>query len=48
VLTVLLAFGCEPGGGTPPFFYDAIEQAFRSAGLFEWFCEAHEAEQSTD
>lgn len=39
VLTVLLAFGCEPGGGTPAFFYDAISDAFRRAGLFEWFCE---------
>lgn len=43
VLTVLLAFGCEPGGGTPEFFYDAISEAFRQAGLFEWFCEAHKA-----
>ncbi len=41
VLTVLLAFGCEPGGGTPAFFYDAISDAFKAAGLFEWFCEAH-------
>lgn len=40
VLTVLLAFGCEPGGGTPAFFYDAISDAFRAAGLFDWFCEA--------
>lgn len=44
VLTVLLAFGCEPGGGTPAFFYDAISDAFKAAGLFEWFCEAHKEE----
>jgi hypothetical protein len=43
VLTVLLAFGCEPGGGTPGFFYDAISDAFKAAGLFEWFCEASTA-----
>lgn len=43
VLTVLLAFGCEPGGGTPAFFYDAISNAFKAAGLFEWFCEASTA-----
>ena len=43
VLTVLLAFGCEPGGGTPAFFYDAIREAFEHAGLFEWFCEASTA-----
>jgi hypothetical protein len=37
LLTVLLAFGCEPGGGTPGFFYDAITEAFQAAGLLEWF-----------
>ena len=37
LLTVLLAFGCEPGGGTPGFFYEAITDAFTAAGLLEWF-----------
>lgn len=41
VMAVLLAFGCEPGGGAPSFFYDALADAFKAAGLFEWFTEAH-------
>lgn len=48
VLTVLLAFGCEPGGGAPAFFYDAISDAFKAAGLFDWFCEAHQADPNAD
>lgn len=48
VLTVLLAFGCEPGGGTPPFFYDAISDAFKAAGLMEWFREAHKASEEPE
>lgn len=48
VLSVLLAFGCEPGGGTPAFFYDAISDAFKAAGLFDWFCEAATASDDAD
>jgi hypothetical protein len=35
---VLLAFGCCPGKGEE-FFYKAIEEAFSSIGLFDWFRE---------
>lgn len=48
VCTVLLAFGCEPGGGTPAFFYDAISDAFKRVGLFDWFCEAHKPAPDTE
>ncbi len=47
LLTVLLAFGCAPGG-TPAFFYDAIREAFEHAGLFEWFCEAQTASEDPE
>ncbi len=46
VLTVLLAFGCEPGGGAPPFFYDAISDAFKAAGLMEWFTAEGESQDN--
>lgn len=39
VCAVLLAFGYEPGGDAPAFFYDAMQQAFHDAGLFKWFQE---------
>jgi len=39
LMAVLLAFGCEPSGHS--FFYDAVSDAFRSLGLFDWFTDAH-------
>lgn len=40
LMIVLLAFGCEPRGSTP-FFYDAMTDALRGAGIYDWFLAAH-------
>jgi hypothetical protein len=39
---VVLAFGFEssPNSEVKSFFYDAMRDAFKSAGLYEWFLEA--------
>lgn len=41
LLAVMLAFGVEPHEALP-FFYNELSAAFKRAGLFEWFCEAHQ------
>jgi hypothetical protein len=47
---ILLAFGFEDttADGKPgeEFFYDAITNALRAAGQFEWFREAHKSEEA--
>jgi hypothetical protein len=43
VCAVLAAFGFEssPNAEVKSFFYDAFKDAFKAAGLFDWFVEAH-------
>lgn len=39
LMIVLTAFGFE--GGRDTFFYDQVSDAFKAAGLFDWFTSAH-------
>lgn len=40
IAAVILAFGFESRDGEVKFFYDAIQAAVTSAGLWDWFLEA--------
>jgi hypothetical protein len=43
---VILAFGYEDRKGAGSFFYNEITNAFKSAGLYEWFLECHKGEET--